>query len=50
VADKIAMLYKGKIIAEGTPDEIRYTHDPIVHQFITGAAHGPITNQAQDAD
>lgn len=43
VADKIAMLYNGKIIAEGTPDEIRYTHDPIVHQFITGAAVGPIT-------
>jgi len=44
VADKIAMLYQGKIIAEGTPDEIRYTHDPIVHQFITGAAKGPITS------
>lgn len=43
VADRIAMLYQGKIIAEGTPDEIRYTHNPIVHQFITGAAHGPIT-------
>ncbi|MDD5291957.1 MAG: ABC transporter ATP-binding protein [Candidatus Omnitrophica bacterium] len=47
VADNIAMLYQGKIIAEGTPDEIRYTHDPVVHQFITGAAHGPITNQDQ---
>ena len=47
VADKIAMLYKGKIIAEGTPDEIRYTHDSIVHQFITGAAHGPITGPAR---
>jgi len=43
VADKIAMLYNGKIIAEGSPDEIRYTHDPIVRQFITGAAEGPIT-------
>jgi phospholipid/cholesterol/gamma-HCH transport system ATP-binding protein len=43
VADRIAMLYDGKIIAEGTPDEIRYTHNPYVHQFITGAAHGPIT-------
>jgi phospholipid/cholesterol/gamma-HCH transport system ATP-binding protein len=43
VADRIAMLYQGKIIAEGTPDEIRYTHNPYVHQFITGAAHGPIT-------
>jgi phospholipid/cholesterol/gamma-HCH transport system ATP-binding protein len=48
VADKIAMLYNGKIIAEGTPDEIRYTHDPVVHQFITGAAHGPITGHARD--
>lgn len=48
VADKIAMLYNGKIIAEGTPDEVRYTHDSIVHQFITGAAHGPITGPARD--
>lgn len=47
VADKIAMLYKGKIIAEGTPDEIRYTHDSVVHQFITGAAHGPITGASK---
>ena len=43
VAERIAMLYEGKIIAEGTPDEIRYSHNPYVHQFITGAAHGPIT-------
>ena len=43
VADRIAMLYEGRIIAEGTPDEIRYSHNPFVHQFITGAAHGPIT-------
>jgi phospholipid/cholesterol/gamma-HCH transport system ATP-binding protein len=43
VADRIAMLYEGKIIAEGTPDEIRYAKNPYVHQFITGAAHGPIT-------
>jgi len=48
VADKIAMLYNGKIIAEGTPDEIRYTHDSIVHQFITGAAHGPITGPPKE--
>lgn len=48
VADKIAMLYNGKIIAEGTPEEIRYTHDSVVHQFITGAAHGPITGPARE--
>lgn len=43
VADKIAMLYQGKIIAEGTPTEIQNTTHPVVHQFITGAANGPIT-------
>jgi phospholipid/cholesterol/gamma-HCH transport system ATP-binding protein len=43
VGDKLAMLYQGKIIAQGTPEEIQKTDDPIVHQFINGLAHGPIT-------
>ena len=43
IADRIAMLYNGKIVANGTPDEIKNTKDPIVHQFITGASKGPIT-------
>ncbi len=43
IADKIAMLYNGKIIATGTPDEIKNTKDPVVKQFITGASKGPIT-------
>ncbi len=46
IADRIAMLYKGKIVALGTPDEIRNTKDPVVKQFITGAAKGPITEDA----
>jgi phospholipid/cholesterol/gamma-HCH transport system ATP-binding protein len=44
IADRIAMLYKGKIIAIGSPSEIKNTKDPIVKQFITGAAKGPITD------
>lgn len=43
IASRIAMLYKGKIVAVGTPDEIKNTSNPIVRQFITGAAKGPIT-------
>ncbi len=43
VADKISMLYQGKIIAEGTPEEIQNTQHPVVHQFINGLAQGPIT-------
>lgn len=45
IADKIAMLYDGKIIEQGSPDEIRNTTNPIVKQFITGAAKGPITEK-----
>ncbi|OGW75856.1 MAG: ABC transporter ATP-binding protein [Omnitrophica bacterium RBG_13_46_9] len=44
IADRIAMLYNGKIIALGTPEEIRDTKDPIVRQFVYGEAEGPITN------
>jgi len=43
VADNIAMLYQGKIIAEGTPEEIQKTEHPVVHQFINGLSYGPIT-------
>ncbi|MDD2679391.1 MAG: ABC transporter ATP-binding protein [Candidatus Omnitrophica bacterium] len=43
VADKISMLYHGKIIAEGNSEEIQNTKNPIVHQFINGLAVGPIT-------
>jgi len=43
IADKIAMMYQGKIIAEGTPQEIQNTEHPVVYQFINGLAKGPIT-------
>ncbi|MDD5120587.1 MAG: ABC transporter ATP-binding protein [Candidatus Omnitrophica bacterium] len=43
IADKIAMMYKGKIVLEGAPSEIQKTADPVVHQFINGLSKGPIT-------
>ncbi len=42
IADTIAMLYNGVIIASGSPGEIRNTPDPVVRQFIEGRAEGPI--------
>ncbi len=42
IADRIVMLYLGKIEFDGTPDQVRTTDNPIVRQFITGQAHGPI--------
>ena len=42
IADRIAMLYEGKIIFVGTPDQVRNTDNPVVRQFIEGSAEGPI--------
>ncbi len=44
VADRIAMLYKGKIIADGSSEEIQKSHHPVVYQFINGLSSGPITD------
>ena len=43
VSNRIAMLYEGKIIGLGTPEEIKNSQDGIVHQFVEGLSHGPIT-------
>lgn len=42
IADRIAMLYQGKLIQCDTPDRIRNTDNPIVRQFIEGRLDGPI--------
>jgi phospholipid/cholesterol/gamma-HCH transport system ATP-binding protein len=42
IADRIAMLYKGKVRALGSPDQLRASADPVVQQFIGGHAEGPM--------
>jgi phospholipid/cholesterol/gamma-HCH transport system ATP-binding protein len=42
IADRIAMIYKGKIIWQGLVDEIDASGNPYVDQFIHGRAEGPI--------
>ena len=42
IADRIAMLYKGKIIWQGPTGEIDRSGNPFVEQFIHGKAEGPI--------
>jgi phospholipid/cholesterol/gamma-HCH transport system ATP-binding protein len=43
------MLGRGRILAQGTPDEIRTHPDPEVQQFINGEADGPMPlNLSQD--
>ena len=42
IADRIAMLYQGRILLDGPPRAFRETQDPIVRQFIEGRAEGPM--------
>jgi phospholipid/cholesterol/gamma-HCH transport system ATP-binding protein len=42
IADRIAMIYKGRIIWSGTKAEIDRSGNPYVDQFIHGRAEGPI--------
>jgi phospholipid/cholesterol/gamma-HCH transport system ATP-binding protein len=42
MADYVAMLFEGAIIAYGTVDEIKHSENPIVQQFIAGSEVGPI--------
>src|SRR5947209_12855346 len=45
IADRIAMLHQGKIIAEAPPEEFRRLADPRVQQFIHGQADGPLSEE-----
>ena len=42
IADRIAMLYQGKIIWQGTVKDLDKTDNPYVVQFVNGSAQGPI--------
>lgn len=42
ISDKIAVLYDGRIIESGVPDEIKNTGNAMVRQFIEGKADGPL--------
>ncbi len=42
IADRIAMLYQGRIEQIGTPEQIQASDNPVVQQFIHGRAEGPI--------
>lgn len=45
VADRAAMLFRGRIIAEGTPQELGRSEDPAVRQFLDGSTTGPLTDE-----
>lgn len=42
IADKVIILANGGIAAQGTPDEVRHSTDPLVYQFVRGNSEGPV--------
>ena len=42
IADQVIVLANGRIAAQGTPDEVRQSRDPLVHQFVSAAPDGPV--------
>ena len=42
IADKVIILANGGIACQGTPDEVRASNDPLVHQFVNALSEGPV--------
>jgi phospholipid/cholesterol/gamma-HCH transport system ATP-binding protein len=50
IADRMVLMHGGLVLAEGTPEQIRTTTDPVVQQFIQGKAEGPIPLRLSSRD
>lgn len=42
IADHVIVLANGRVAASGTPDEVRHSSDPLVHQFVHAEPDGPV--------
>ncbi len=42
IADHVVVLANGRVAAQGTPDEVRHSTDPLVHQFVHAEPEGPV--------
>ena len=42
IADQVIVLANGRVAAQGTPDEVRNSTDPLVHQFVHAESEGPV--------
>jgi phospholipid/cholesterol/gamma-HCH transport system ATP-binding protein len=42
IADQVIVLANGRVAAQGTPQEVRASTDPLVHQFVHAQPEGPV--------
>lgn len=45
ISDHVIILANGKVAAEGTPDEVRQSSDPLVYQYVNALPDGPVRFQ-----
>jgi len=45
MADQVIVLANGRIAAQGSPEEVRESPDPLVHQFVNALTEGPVQFQ-----
>jgi phospholipid/cholesterol/gamma-HCH transport system ATP-binding protein len=50
IADESYLLLEGRVAAAGTPEQLRTSLSPAVHQFMTGSAEGPVAFNYPAAD
>ncbi|MEO6969365.1 MAG: ATP-binding cassette domain-containing protein [Chthoniobacterales bacterium] len=49
IGTRMAMLYQGKVIADGDPESFKKSDHPVVRQFLSGSTEGPILEGSKDA-
>ena len=49
IGTRMAMIYQGKIIEDGPPEQFKQSNNPVVAQFLSGSTEGPILEGSQDA-
>jgi len=42
IADQVVILANGRVAAQGTPEQVRHSDDPLVQQFVQAQAEGPV--------
>jgi phospholipid/cholesterol/gamma-HCH transport system ATP-binding protein len=47
IATRMAMLHRGKIIEEGTPEQFKQSKNPVLVQFLSGSTKGPILERSR---
>lgn len=50
VAQRLVLMDQGKFVADGTPEEMKNSDDPLVYQFVNGRSDGPLADRRSATD